>query len=395
MKLSNLTRQIAHAGKPIVVCSGGTNSGKTYGILHYLIHTAIAEPRQVITVAGQDVPNLRKGAYRDAKHIIFSDPQLDRAVADHNKSQRKFTFATGSVLEFDSFSDAQDAKNGKRDYLFVNEANGVPYDVYQVLADRTASRVLIDFNPSNRFWAHEKLERRADVYWHHSTYKDNPATLPSIRKKIEAYEPTAENIEAGTANEWYWKVYGLGQLASREGAVYTNWRTGDYGEFPDPSECKHHLEWLDFGFSNSPTAMGEMRLTSGGKLYASEHVYETGLTNQDISEKMYGIGISWPTIADSAEPKSIEELCRLGHDVRPARKGNDSLEHGIQQVQQLEIIVDSTSKNLIREFEAYRWDKDRTGMTLNRPVKSMDHHLDGIRYDVSWAMAPQIDYSVF
>lgn len=395
MKVNRLTKELLDTSQPLVVCEGGTYSGKTWSILHYLIWQALSEKQTVTTVVGQDIPALRKGAYRDAKHIIYGDKHLAASVADHNKSERKITFVTGSVLEFDSFSDPEDAKHGKRDYCFLNEANGIPYDTFKVLDQRTRKRTLIDFNPSFLFWSHEHLRGRDDVLWHHSTYKDNAFIDPAIKRKIEQTEPTPENIASGTANEYYWKVYGKGEYAPREGAVFEDWTVCSEDDIPAPDDCKLHGFGLDFGFSNSPAAVVECSVTSGGTLYLREHLYDTGLTNDDLASRIGSIVMDHDIIADSAEPKSIEELNRAGLHVYASRKGKDSIIHGIQTMQQHDIRIASTSKNLVKEFEAYRWDEDRSGTRLNRPVKAHDHAVDAARYCLSYLTQPQIDYSVF
>ena len=116
---------------------GGTSSSKTISILQVLCHIALSE-KCVITIVGQDVPNLKKGSLRDFQNIILSDmhPAFRNKFKDYNKSDRIYNLPNGSMIEFTSFSDYQDAKNGKRDYLFINEANGIPYTIAEQLIIR-------------------------------------------------------------------------------------------------------------------------------------------------------------------------------------------------------------------------------------------------------------------
>lgn len=218
-KLYSLTY---NSRKPYVVHQGGTSSGKTYAILQVLIMKAATMPNLVITVVGQDIPNLRVGAYRDAQNIIFNDPFFTQELKDHNKSNRVFTFSTGSKIEFNSYNDEIDARSGKRTHSFFNEANGIDYGIFEQISMRTTEQTIIDFNPSAAFWAHERLQSRDDVDWFVSTFRDNAFIQSSIKQKIQSYEPTDENIKAGTANQYRWQVYGLGEVGRLEGLVFPN-----------------------------------------------------------------------------------------------------------------------------------------------------------------------------
>ena len=238
-----------------MVHQGGTSSGKTYAILQVLILKACTYQDLVITVVGQDIPNLRVGAYRDAQTIVFNDPYFTQELLDHNKSNRVFTFRSGSKIEFNSYADEIDARSGKRTHSFFNEANGIDYGIFEQISMRTTQQTIIDFNPSASFWAHEKLYGRKDVDWFVSTYRDNAFIQESIKKKIESYEPTPENIKAGTANQYRWQVYGLGEVGRLEGLVFPNFETTN--DFPE--NYKWRCFGLDWGYTNDPTALVEIR----------------------------------------------------------------------------------------------------------------------------------------
>jgi phage terminase large subunit len=129
------------ARSQVVINQGGTSSGKTYAIMQVLFCLATEKEKQIITVAGQDIPNLKAGALRDALNIYEQLPALKQQINNYNKTDRIFEFHNGSLIEFRSYANAQDAKSGKRDYLFVNEANGITWDIYDELALRTKARV--------------------------------------------------------------------------------------------------------------------------------------------------------------------------------------------------------------------------------------------------------------
>ena len=361
----------------LVVHQGGSSSGKTYGILQYLFSVGASNPNEIITVVGQDIPNLKVGAYRDAQNILDDSEALrDWYPAElHNKSNRSFRCVNGSLVEFNSYSDEQDAKSGKRQRLFVNEANGVPYEVFEQLRMRTTKQVIIDFNPSAEFWAHKKLQ---EAHWVITSFRDNAFISPAVRERILSYEPTKENIERGTADKYRWDVYGLGKVGRLEGLVLPNW---ERGRFPD--DYKWRIYGLDFGYTNDPTALVEIRLYRGN-LHVKEHLYRSGLTNQDISREMERIGIDRNEliIADSAEPKSIEEINRMGWHIRGAIKGKDSINQGIDILKRYKLIVEG--ENIAKELNSYIWAKDRNGNLLNKPIDSFNHCIDAMRYAVSY-----------
>lgn len=332
-----------------------------------------------MTVVGQDIPNLKVGAYRDSKEILANSDFLQQELEFVNKSERTITFNNGSVVEFNSYKDEQDAKSGKRTYAFFNEANGIPFSIFEQINMRTSKKTIIDFNPSARFWAHDKLFGLPTTDWFNSTFRDNPFINPNVKRKILSYEPTAENIERGTANEYKWNVYGLGKVGKLEGLVFPNFNVVE----EIPQECKWRIHGMDFGFTNDPSTLVEVAYAHG-ELYLKELIFKTGLTNQDIFEETKKVGFNREQmiIADSAEPKSIEELKRLGLYVKPAPKGKDSVNHGINLMQQYKLNIHFKSKNLIEEFSSYMWQKGRDGNYTNKPIDKFNHGIDAIRYAI-------------
>ena len=169
-----------------VVNQGGTSSGKTYSILQVLFCKASESEKQVITVVGQDMPNLKAGALRDALKIYNSSSALQSMVKSYNKTERLFEFHNGSLIEFRSYENAQDSKSGKRDYLFINEANGISWDVYMELSLRTKQKIFIDYNPNNTFWVHNNLIGKPGVQLIISDHRHNPFADQKVIEKIES-----------------------------------------------------------------------------------------------------------------------------------------------------------------------------------------------------------------
>ena len=178
----------------VLVHQGGTSSGKTYSILQALCDIAISEANRIITVVGQDIPNLKAGSLRDLENIINSSEELKSLLVSYNRTDRIFTFNTGSIIEFKSYANAQDAKNGKRDYAFFNEANGIKFEIYNEIALRTKIRVFIDYNPNEAFWVHEYLIGKPNVQLIISDHRHNPFLSDKVRQKIEALKDIDEEL---------------------------------------------------------------------------------------------------------------------------------------------------------------------------------------------------------
>jgi phage terminase large subunit len=356
-----------HSTAEVIVNQGGTSSGKTYSILQVLCLKAIGENDQVISVVGQDVPNLKSGALRDMQTIVASSPDIQSWIKGYNASDRIYTFHNGSIIEFKSYQDPQDAKSGKRHYLFMNEANGINYWIYWELARRTTKQVFIDYNPNARFWVHDKLIGKEGVELIISDHRHNPFLSDKTRRDIEGIRNEDEEL---------WKVYARGMTGKIEGLIYRNW--GTIGTIP--SEAQLVGAGLDFGFTNDPSAM-VMVYRYNGELIIDEVMYHKGLTNQDISLFMTSCAVdrSVSIVADSAEPKSIEELRRMGWRIEGANKGKDSILNGIDILKRFRFNVTNRSSNILKELNAYKW-KEKDGNATNVPIDSFNHGMDALRY---------------
>ena len=367
MKTSVVFKANYKSTADVVVNQGGTSSGKTYAILQVLFAKA-ASQTCTITVVGQDIPNLKVGALRDAIDIHNGDDAIKQQVVFYNRSDRVFTFKNGSIIEFNSYDNEQDAKSGKRDYLFINEANGINYNVYEQLSLRTRKQVFIDYNPDARFWVHEKIIPSPNSQLIISDHRHNPFLSDKIRQKIEALKEHDLDL---------WKVYARGMTGRIEGLVLRKW----YITNEDFEDKKLIGYGMDFGFSNDPSTLVEVRMQDG-ELWVKELIYDTGMTNTDISNRMDTLGISRSSliVADSSEPKSIEELRRNRWTIDGVKKGSDSIMFGINLLKGYKINVHSSSKNLIKELEQYKWKEDRAGNSLNVPIDNYNHAIDAMRY---------------
>lgn len=368
-KASVLYKANLESKADINVNQGGTSSGKTYAILQGLFTKLSQEEGKIATVVGQDIPNLKAGALRDALEIYNNSKELQQLIRDYNKSDRIFTWNNGSMLEFKSYDNAQDAKSGKRHYLFVNEANGISYAVYEELSLRTKEQEFIDYNPNAEFWVHEKLIGKPNVALFISDHRHNPFVLQKQRDKIEALRYKDPEL---------WKVYARGLTGKIEGLIFRNWHLVD----SIPSDAKFIGTGMDFGFTNDPTAV-PMVYMQDGELWIDELIYETGLTNPDIYKRLNDLNYDKrkEIIADSAEPKSIKELNDMGLNVEAAHKGPDSVINSIDILKRYQMNVTRRSINIRKELNNYKWKVDKTtGKPINEPVDAFNHSIDALRY---------------
>lgn len=351
----------------VYINQGGTSSGKTYTIMQVLIYVAILEAGSITTVVGQDLPNLKVGALRDTKTILAGSDWLAGFFELH-ESEHYLRCRNGSIIEFKSYKDEQDAKNGKRDYLFVNEANGIPYEIYWQLAIRTRKRIWIDYNPSERFWVHNEIKGRKGVKMIISDHRGNPFLSKEEHERIESIE-----------DKELWKVYARGLTGKLSGVIFPNFCIVD--SLPECASWKVQGYGLDFGFTNDPTALVHC-IIAHGELWTDLEIYETGLTNPMIAEnaKEAGLTKADQIIADSAEPKSIAELRNAGLWVIPTVKGGDSITVGIDILHRYKWNVTRRSIGMIEELQSYKWKKDRDGKKTNTPVDKFNHAIDATRY---------------
>lgn len=351
-----------------VVNQGGTSSSKSISILQLLYFIARNHKNLVISVVSETVPHLRKGVMRDFEKML----KQCGAYTDlnHHKTDNIFKFPSGSIIEFFSADDYGKVHGPRRDILYINECNNIKWDIYDQLEIRTRLKVFLDFNPVREFWVHEEVTKLDDAFFIKSTYKDNPYLPDQIKKSIESKQHKAN----------WWRVYGLGEVGFIEGLVFPDINLVD--EMPE--QWKKRGYGLDFGFTNDPTCMTDNALSSG-ELWIDQLIYETGLTNPDIAEKMNILKVSTTReiIADSAEPKSIAEIRTHGNwKILGAVKGPDSVKFGLDLMSSYPINITKRSVETITEYRNYTWDTDKDGKLINQPIDDFNHSIDSSRY---WA----------
>ena len=360
-------RKILRLRNRIKIIQGGTSAGKTFGILPILISKAAKRPLMEISVVAESIPHLRRGALKDFLSMMKSGFRyVDKRF---NKSLLRYDFDNGSYIEFFSADDSSKLRGARRDILYINECNNINFESYNELAIRTKREIYLDFNPANEFWVHTELKNEPDTDFVVLTYKDNEALDKGIVREIEK-----NRLKGLTSSYWanWWNVYGLGEMGSLQGVVFSNWKQID----TIPTEARLLGYGVDFGYTADPTSIVEVYNYNGQRIL-NEICYQTGLVNTEIAKKLQKNIIAY---ADSAEPKSVEEIRRTGQLIKGVTKGIDSVNFGIQIMQSQEYLVTSQSTNLIKELRSYCWDKDRSGKQINKPIANFNHAIDAVRY---------------
>jgi phage terminase large subunit len=365
-------KKLYKLNKRIKVIRGGTSAGKTFGIIPILIDKAIKNPNLEISIVSESIPHLRRGALKDFLKIMM---MLNRyRDAQFNKSTLKYNFTNGSYIEFFSTDMPDKLRGARRTDLYINECNNIPFDAYQQLMVRTSDQIWLDYNPTSSFWVDREVLNGEDIDFITLTYKDNEALPDTIVKEIELAK---EKAKKSTYWKNWWKVYGLGQLGSLEGVCIPDWK-----ETQLPTEARILCYGMDFGYSNDPTSVVAMYKYNDSYIF-DEIIYKKGLLNRDISNLLKTYDVDDIVYADSAEPKSIAELNHYGHIVYPVKKGRDSINYGLNLINQNKIFITSRSKNLINELRNYVWMSDKQGNVLNKPIDAYNHAIDALRYAIT------------
>ena len=349
----------------IIVEQGGTRSGKTYNILMWIIFFyAPANRNKTVTICRKTFPSLRASVMRDFIEILRTYKMYSEAA--HNKSSSEYILYN-NLIEFISLDQPQKVRGRKRDLLFINEGNELFWEDWQQLLFRTQEKIIIDYNPSDEYhWIYDKVIPRDDCDFFITTYLDNPFLGSSIKTEIERLRET---------DEQYWQIYGLGIKGVSKSTIFR------YTEVEKIPESAKFLSYgMDFGYTNDPTTMIGVWIDEYN-IYAKEFLYRTMMTTTDIHKFLKELNVDREMIfADSAEVRLIDELRRMGWNIRPSIKGRDSINAGIDLLKRYKLNLTSQSNNAIQEFRNYKWQEDRNGKMINVPIDKSNHLIDALRY---------------
>lgn len=345
---------------------GSARSGKTWNTLIWLIVYCLNHPKTTVSIVRKTNPALTGSVMRDFVSIIQDMGFWDKH--DFNKSSQIYTFQNGSWVEFFSTDDEQKLRGRKRQILYVNEANELLEIDWKQLKMRTTKFSIVDYNPSfgEEHWLNT-LNEDPRTYHFITTYNDNPFLEQVIIDEIESYKETNPSL---------WRIYGLGLRAIVEGLVFENWDVVD--DFP---ACDSAGIGLDFGYSKDPTAGVRCALV-GNDFYMDELFYRTHMLTNEISEELKKWDMD--VIADSADPRLIDEIFNEQILIYPVQKFNGSIMAGIMKMLEFKIHVTKQSVNIIRELKNYTYQQDKNGNWINKPIDAWNHALDAARY---WVLA--------
>ena len=364
--------KISKLNKRVRVVRGGTSASKTFTIVPFLIDYAVKNPLAEISIVAETIPHLKRGALRDFLKIMDMIGMYE--PENFNKSSLVYTFSNGAYIEFFSADAESKLRGARRDVLFVNECNNITWEAYYQLAIRTRRFIYLDYNPVSEFWVDTELINDSDTDFVVLTYKDNEALDLSIIKEIEKAKE-----KALTSTYWanWWNVYGLGNVGSLQGTVFENWTQCD----AIPNDAEFIAYGMDFGFTNDPSTLIAV-YRFNGELYLNELIYQTKLTNSDLIARLKELNVTSQQmiVADSAEPKSIEDLRRASFRIEGAKKGADSIRNSIDTLQAFKLNVTKSSINLIKELRNYKWVTDNDGKHTSQPIDNYNHAIDAIRY---------------
>lgn len=353
----------------ITLLQGGTRSGKTYATIYFLIDYCLIYSGMEIDICRDTFTALKATAWKDFKDVLISCNLYNDK--NHNKTDHSYLL-NGNTINYYG-ADTPDKIHGRsRDILWINEAHQFPQETIDQLFPRTRYKIIADYNPALglEHWLDPYIEKYPPLI---TTYKDNPFLTTE----------QVEDIESRKNNNYWWKIYGSGERADREGAIFTNFEIGNF------DTSLPYAYGQDYGFTIDPTTLVKVAVDEKKKIiYCDEQLYSTqGMgvdsifnTNLNLIHKKNDL-----IIADSAEPRLIDDLKRKGLNIQGCVKGQGSVSAGISKMQDYKIVITPNSFNIRKELSNYVWNDKKAGI----PVDAFNHLIDAIRYAFDYLARPK------
>lgn len=357
------------ATKRYFCLQGSQGAGKTMSVLMQLICLAHDHQKQKIIIAAAQLTKMRLTVIADFVKVmknggLFNEKQW-------NKSERCYTFANGSQITFIGL-DKEDIGKGLRcNVIYFNEANKIGFSTFRESASR-ANKVILDYNPNFRFWAHDEIITRDDCAFIKLTFEDNEMLGEAERAEILSYKEKGYNADGTIKSQYWaniWRVYGCGEVGVLVGTIFTNVTTGEF-----PNELPF-LYGMDFGLQDPTTCVKVAVDEHRRKIYAKEILYSGNLSTRDIAEKIDKHAGDAQIIGDAAAAQTINDLRTIyGVNIKPCKK--NKILDDIRKMQGYEIVCTCESVNLLSEFGRYVWLDGRNEI----PSDKNNHAIDALRY---------------
>ena len=364
------------SGKAGCVLEGGSRSGKTFSSIDFLIWLC-ANHRDLVIV-------LVRATYESFKTTLYNDfnkrmPDFGLVSPFYGKKELKTFYIFENKITLIGCDDFAKFQGVSSDIVYFNEAMDIPKEAFDQLTMRCRRFWWMDYNPKfSDHWIYDSVLTRDDVSFFHSTFKDNPHISKAEYDSLMSYEPTEENIKRGTADEYKWRVFGLGLRTSPEGQIFPNVVWID--RFPDFVE--NVFFGLDFGYSNSPSALVKCGV-HGENLYLQLLFYAPTPSPNDLAPilKACGNAYIWADPSGDAGGRGmITELRRMGFNIFAAKTFPGSINYGIAKMKNYRIhIVDHPAAR--KEQQNYVYDNVR-GIKLDKPIDDFNHFWDAARIAV-------------
>jgi phage terminase large subunit len=384
VEVTNIFRKNYDAATSIIINRGGARSSKSYSIAQYLIYRLTNEQDCKQLISRKTMPALKITAYK-----LFIDMLKDYdyyRFCDHNKTDNILTYKpTNGFVLFSSIDNPEKIKSTEWNYIWMEEGNEFTYNDYMVLklrlsaATESINQLIISLNPVDAFtWIKtEVVDKEEDCTEIISNYRDNPFLSQQY-----------VDLLLSTKDPYYRKVYIDGEWGVLENLIFTNWSEID--ELPPAEKTVYGC---DFGYTD-PTAIVECRFTDTG-VYVQELLYRSNMTNNDLIEWIkHNLNTNTVMYCDSSEPQRITELRRADINVRPAKKGPDSVRKSIDTIRAQQLYVSSSSVNLIKELRSYKWQEDKNNNPKSVPADGFDHLVDATRYGIHNYLTNYVSYNI-